>query len=229
MKFDDFKLSRVVFELKYNDGFLYWDNCGVTILEIRKKFPEWKWDRTSTELSIFRELQKKIELLFNIKNIRFTQDEVDNLNQLKKAATEITPIILEQLKIDVFSRVGNRFYYHFPIDTIEQGKEIIEKSKLIEIPEGKLKLIGSNPKKTNFVIYFEDGKNQIRFELSTIERIVQPGIERINKKFFPKYGLRADIDFAIIKEENASDFSYNDYIQSNYKFLENNLVQLIQK
>jgi len=229
VEFNDFKLSKVVLEFRYNDGFLYWDNCGATILEIRKNFPEWKWEGTSTELSIFREVKNKIELLFNINYIRYTQDEVDNLNQLKKAATEITPIILNHLKIATFSRVGNRFYYHFRTENVEEGKKIIEEAKLIEIPDKKMELFGNDSKKISFVLYIEDINKQYRFELTTIERKERPGIERINEKFFPKYGLRADIDFAIINEVNALDFSYNDFIQHNFKFLENNLVKLIKK
>ena len=118
MNFGDFYLNRVILELNYDEGHLYWDNCGATNLDILKKFPNWIWERTTTELSTFREKKKRIELLFNIQHIRFIQNEVDNLNQFKEAATEITPIILQHLQIDAFSRVGNRFIYVSSLDNI---------------------------------------------------------------------------------------------------------------
>jgi len=164
----------------------------------------------------------------NIKHIRFVQDQVDNLNQFKKAAKQITPIILKNLKIDSFSRVGNRFLYVMPLENIEEGLEIIRKNKLIEIPEEKLKLFGENPNKTNFVLYIKDGDFQYRTEITTIERVEKEVIGKIDEKYFPKFGIRFDMDFAKISKVEASNFVYDEFIQRNYKFLENNLIKLIR-
>lgn len=229
MNFGDFYLNRVILELNYDEGHLYWDNCGATNLDILKKFPNWIWERTTTELSTFREKKKRIELLFNIQHIRFIQDEVDNLNQFKEAATEITPIILQHLQIDAFSRVGNRFIYVSSLDNIEKGKEIIQKSRLIEIPNEKLSLFGENPEKTGFRLYIKNGDLQYRIEITTIKRIEKGGIGKIDEKFFPELGLRVDVDFVIIKKVNVSDFSSSEFIQGNYKFLESNLMKFIRK
>lgn len=229
MNFGDFYLNRVILELNYDEGYLYWDNCGATNLEIRKKFPNWIWQKSTTELSAFRENKKRMELLFNIQQIRFIQDEVDNLNQFKEAATEITPIILQHLQIDTFSRIGNRFIYVSPLDNIEKGREIIQKSRLIEIPKEKLSLFGENPAKAGFRLFIKNGDLQYRIEITTIKRIERSGIGKIDEKFFPELGLRVDVDFVMIKKVNASDFSSSEFIQGNYKFLESNLIKFIRK
>lgn len=228
MNFGDFHLSRVILELRYDEGFLYWDNCGATNLAIRNQFPNWIWERTDTELSIFKDIRKRINLVFNIKHIRFVQDEVDNLNQFKKAANQITPIILEKLKINSFNRVGNRFLYVMPLKNIDEGLEILRKNKLIEIPEEKLKLFGENPNKINFVLYIRDGDFQYRTEITTIERVEKGGIGKIDEKYFPKCGLKFDMDFVQINKVEASNFVYDEFIQRNYKFIENNLIKLIR-
>lgn len=229
MNFGDFYLNRVILELKYDEGYLYWDNCGATNLEIRKKFPNWIWEKSTTELSTFRENKKRMELLFNIQQIRFIQDEVDSLNQFKEAATEITPIILQHLQIDTFSRIGNRFIYVFSLESVEKGREIIQKSRLIEIPNEKLSLFGKNPEKADFLVYIKNGDLQYRIEITTIKRIEKSGVGKIDKKFFPEIGLRVDVDFAIIRNVNVTDFSSKEFIQNNYKFLESNLIKLIRK
>jgi len=229
MEFSEFNLSRVIFEIKYDNGFLYWDNCGATNLEIVREFPAWGWEKSTAELSLFRKTTNKIELIFNIHNIRFTQDEVDNLNQLKKATKEITPIILKNLEINKFTRVGNRFRYVLPLEDTKQGDEIVNKSKLIVIPDNKLMLFGSKPKKTSFLIYVKEDNLQYRIELTTIKRIDSGGIGKLNEKYFPKFGLRADIDFAIIDKVGFSDIAFDEFIQKNFKFLESNLVKLISK
>jgi hypothetical protein len=227
MIFSDFHLNRVILELRYENGFLYWDNCGAALLEILKKFPEWKWERTSTELTILKEKERNIEVSFNIHNIRFIQDEVDNLSQFKKATSEITPIILEKIKINNFSRIGNRFIYNLKLDSIEQGKKLIQKSKFIEIATEKLHLFGNNPIKTAFTIYFENEALQYRIEVTSIERIESPKNIKINENFFPKYGLRVDVDIANITKIDAFDFNCEEFIQNNYKFLESNLIKFI--
>ncbi len=228
MNFGDFHLNRVILELRYDEGFLYYDNCGATNLAIKNQFPNWVWEKTNTELSVFKDFRRRIELVFNYKHIRFVQDQVENLNQFKKATKQMTPIILKNLKIDSFSRIGNRFLYVMPLENVKEGLEILRKNKLIGIPEDKLKLFGENPKKTNFVLYIRDGDFQYRTEITTIERIEKGVMGKIDEKYFPKCGIRFDMDFAKINKVKSTDFVYDEFIQRNYKFLENNLIKLVR-
>ncbi|MEN6561120.1 MAG: hypothetical protein ABFD52_10130 [Acidobacteriota bacterium] len=228
MIFSDFALNRTVLELRYEEAFIYWDTCGSINSAIKAGFPNWKWEKTTTELSAFREVQKKMELNFNISSIKFVQDQVESLNQFKLAAKEITPQIIEKLKLTKFTRVGNRFIYVLGLESIDQGTEIIKKSKLIQVPEDKLGIFGDSPYKSTYIIYIKNGDNQYRVELAAIERVDEVGAERIDEKFFPKYGLRVDVDFSINKKMQIDEISLEDYIQANFKFLENNLVQLVR-
>ena len=228
MVFLDFALNRIILELRYEEAFIYWDTCGSINLAIKAQFPSWKWDKTTTELSVFKEISKRLELTFNITNIKFVQDQIESLNQFKIASKEITPIIISRLNIAKFTRIGNRYIFVYPLKDIEQGAELIKKNKLIQISEEKLKIFGDDSHKSSYVIYLKNGDKQFRIELTTIERVEEAGIENINEKYFPKYGLRFDMDFSINAKIQANDFSLEDYIQSNYKFLENNLTQLVR-
>lgn len=229
MNFSDLRLNRVILELRYDEGFLYWDKCGATILEIQKKFPEWKWDSVTTDLAGLKNLQRKMELVFNYGSIRFIQNKVENLSQFKEATEGITPLIVEKLEIEKFKRVGNRYLYIFPLENPEQGKKIIQKSSIIEIPKGKLALFSGEPTKTAFVVHLENENFHYRIELVGIERLEVPENIKIDKEFDPKYGLRVDIDIATLKEIKASSFDCGEFIQSNKKFLEKNLIKLIQE
>lgn len=227
MNFDDLQLSRVILELRYDDGFLYWDRCGATVLEFKNKFPEWRWEGTSTELTRFMNIKRNTEFIFSINSIRFIQNEVENLNQFKETAEEITPLIVEKLEIKKFKRVGNRYQYVFPLENSDQGREIIQKSSLVEIPEEKLTLFSGKTTKTAFVIHLENENLHYRIELVGIERIGLPKNIKIDERFNPKYGLRVDVDIASVNEVNVSDFNCSDFIQSNKKFLEDNLIKFI--
>lgn len=228
MNFDDLRLNRVILELRYDEGHLYWDKCGEMLLDIQRKFPEWKWEKAQ-DVGFLRNTKRNMELLFNYSNIRFLQNEVENLNQFKETSGEITPLIVEKLKIKKFKRIGNRYLYVFPLENPDQGKRIIRKSSLIEIPEEKLALFGEEPTKTAFVVQIEDGSSHYRIELVGIERVEVPKNVKIDERFNPQYGLRVDVDIVTVSEVNVLDFNCSNFIQSNKKFLENNLIKFIQK
>ena len=228
MEFSDLRLNRVILELRYNEGFLYWDRCGATLKEILKRFPEWKWERTSTELTRLINTKRNMELTFNINNILFIQNEVENLNQFKISIGEIAPLIVEKLEIEKFRRVGNRFLYVFPSGNVEQGKKIIQKSRAVEIPQEKLVIFGEKALKTSFVVEIENESLHHRIELTTIWRTNGAENIKLNEEFYPKYGLRVDIDIATLNEVGASTFNCSDFIQRNKQFLENNLIKFVQ-
>ena len=227
MRFDDFHLNRVILELMYDEGYLYWDRCGETLLNIKRNFPDWKWEGISTELTRLKNHKRNMILVFNYKNIRFIQNEVENLNQFKETTGKITPIIVESLEINKFKRIGNRFQYVFPLENPDQGKKIIKESPLIEIPEEKLALFGENSNKTNFVVHIENKDFNYRVELVGIERFEVPKNIKINEQFNPKYGLRVDVDIAIVNNIDSLLFDCSSFIQSNKKFLEDNLIKFI--
>lgn len=229
MLFEDLNLSSVILELRYEEGHLYWDKSGETLLDIQRKFPGWKWNGTSTELAKLKNFRRNMELVFNYSYIQFIQNEVENLNRFKETTEKITPIIVEKFKLETFKRIGNRFQYILPLDNPEQGKKIVRNSPLIEIPGEKLALFGENSNATSFVVHIEDKNLHYRIELVGIERVKIPENITIDQQFNPKYGLRVDVDIAFINEVNISDFNCNDFIQKNKKFLENNLVKLIKK
>ncbi|MCK4765891.1 MAG: hypothetical protein KAW12_27065 [Candidatus Aminicenantes bacterium] len=229
MLFGDLNLSKVVLELKYDEGHLYWDKCGETIFDIQKKFPGWKWNGTSTELAKLKNLNKNIELEFNFSYIRFTQNEVDNLKRFKESTRLIAPLIAGKFKIKKFKRIGNRYQYVLPLENQDQGKKIVHDSPLVDIAEEKLALFGKNSKKFSFVVYIENENLHYRIELVGVERVELSKNIKLDERFNPRYGLRVDVDIANINEIELSSFNISDFIQKNKKFLENNLVDLIQK
>jgi len=167
MHFEDLQLSRVILELRYDQGHLYWDRCGETLLDIQRKFPEWKWEKRQ-EVGFLRNTKRNMELLFNYSNIRFIQNEVENLNQFKEATGEMAPLIVKKLELKIFKRVGNRYLYVFPLENPEEGKRIILKSPIIQMPEEKLALFGEKAAKTAFVINIENEDCHYRIELGII-------------------------------------------------------------
>lgn len=229
MLFEDLGLSKVILELRYDEGYLYWDKCGEMILDIQRIIPEWKWDGISTESAKLKNLRRNTELVFNYSYIRFIQNEVDNLNQFKESTEKVTPLIIEKLKIEKFKRIGNRYQYVLPLENPEQGKKIVQDSPFIEIPKEKLTLFGKNSTKTSFVVHIENKSLHYRIELIGIERVALPKNIKVEERFNPKYGLRIDVDIAAINEVKVLDFNCSDFIQTNKKFLEHNLVKFIQK
>lgn len=228
MTFEDLQLNRVILELRYAEAHLYWDRCGATLLDIQGKFSEWKWER-GQEVGFLKNPKRNMELLFDYSNIRFVQNDVENLNQFKEAAEEITPLIVEKLEINKFKRVGNRYLYIFPLENPAEGKKIIQESSLIEMPKEKLALFGEKSAKTAFVVHIENGNSHFRIEIVGVERLAVSKNIKPDEQFNPKYGLRVDVDIATVGDTNASGFDCGKFIQHNKKFLENNLIKFMEE
>lgn len=125
MLFSDLKLNRVILELRYDHGYLYLDRCGKTYLKILEKNLEWKFIQASPEITFLQNKERNMELHFNHLNIHFVQEEVENLNQFKVNTSKIIPIITTELEIKTFKRIGNRYWFIFPVENIEKGEKLI--------------------------------------------------------------------------------------------------------
>jgi len=229
MVFSDLKLNRVILELRYDRGYLYLDRCGRTHLKILED-PEWEFVQASPEITLLKNEKRNLALNFNPLNIRFIQEEVENLNQFKAKTSKIIPIITTELEIKTFKRIGNRYRFILTVGSIEQGEKLIRKTGILNISEDKVSLFGKSMKNSNIVIIIENEYLNYRIELKTVERDDKkiPKNLRINEAFNPKYGLLIDVDIFTVVDVKTEDFNPDDFIQKNYKVLENNLIDFVK-
>lgn len=226
MNFDDLRLEQVVLELKYDLGYLYWDKCGETMIEIAQAFPEWTWKELQRDGALMvNQKNRDMFLLFSWEAIRLVQHEVENLNQFKIYSGEIPKIIAKCLSVENYRRIGNRFWYNYRVEGIEEGQKILKRSKLLEIPETKIKLFGDRIKAGNFTIVFEKNHFDIRLFVDVFKRDEIPKNLKINEEFHPKYMIRYDFDVYTETTHRVDSFDCAEFVQRNRNLIANNLTK----
>ena len=226
MHFDDLKLEQVVLELRYDLGHRYWDKCGETIIEIGQTFPEWTWKELQRDGTLMaNQKNKEMFLLFSWEAIRLVQQDVDNLNQFKNYCSEIPRIITKCLSIDKYRRIGNRFWYNFKIDNIEEGYNILQRSKLLQIPEEKIQLFGNRIKAQNFSIVFEKENLDIHLLVDVFKRDEIPGNLKFKEEFHPKYMIRYDFDIYTETSYRTDSFDCGEFVHKNNNIIASNLTK----
>lgn len=230
MVFSDLKLNRVILELRYDRGYLYLDRCGKTYLKVVEGDPGWEFVQVSPQIAFLENEERNMKLNFSHSNINFVQEEVENLNQFKAKTSKIIPIITTELEIEVFKRIGNRYWFIIPTENTEKGERLIKNTGILNIPADKVSLLGKNIKNRNVVVVIENEYLNYRIELKTVERDDKkiPKNLKINETFNPKYGLLIDVDIFTVADTRTEDFNADDFIQKNYKVLENNLINFIK-
>lgn len=226
MNFDDLRLEQVVLELKYDLGYRYWDKCGETIIEIGRAFPEWTWKELQRDGTLLvNQKNKNMFLLFSWDAIRLVQHEVENLNQFKNYCGKIPKIIAKCLSVENYRRIGNRFWYNYRVEGIEEGQKILMRSKVLEIPQTKIKLFGDRIKARSFTIVFEKKDFDIRLSVDVFSRDEVPKNLKINEEFHPKYMIKYDFDIFTETNRKVDSFDCSEFIQRNKNLIANNLTK----
>lgn len=227
MKFDDLRLEQVVLELKYDLGHRYWDKCGETIISLGQAFPEWTWKELQRDGTLLEnQKNQNMLLLFSWNAVRLVQHEVENLNQFKSYCDQIPKIIAKCLSVDNYTRIGNRFWYNYGVDSLEEGREILARSKLLDVPQTKIELFGDRVKARSFTVVFEKKEFDVRFSADVFRRDEPPKNLKINEEFHPKFMIKYDFDIYTEVSRKVDSFDCSEFIQKNRNLIANNLPKL---
>lgn len=114
---------KVVFELRYRHGFNYLDRCGKTINAIVKASPEWilRSAEVSPQNAPMVSTVNQCVFNFSFNKLDFSLEQASR-QELNKDALErfldqvdlLSKIVIDQLSLKEFSRIGLRTWYMFP-------------------------------------------------------------------------------------------------------------------
>lgn len=220
MEFNQLSLEKVVFEVKYVKGYMYLDNSGKILNSILDKYPTLKHissaplGGTSITMS-----EHSINIIFSHERITVEINYPDNLKFYRELTNEVIQLISRQLQITTFTRVGNRFFYIFPIESVK-ANEIFRAAQLFTIPEEKLSIFGKTFKEPEmkFVAADEDEGIGYKVRVSTFSRVSEVTRNKPLKIEYSKLeetGILVDIDFFTSKSVDLSILNCDDLIRTN--------------
>lgn len=127
----DAVLHRLVFELRYNDGFVYLDRCGQTLNSLLREFPEWecaKADPSSGQL-VHRKTNRSFT--FGTAKLDLAQTQSPDVvtigppQEFGNLCDGLATIVTEELGLCSFSRIGVRAWHLLGAKTREEADNAI--------------------------------------------------------------------------------------------------------
>jgi len=229
MTFNDFLLNKVVFEIRYSQGYQFWDRGGAVLYKIEQEIPDLIGIRRNQDEYLVRNSKLKLEATYGWKKLWIEQLEVDNLNQFKKHSDLLWKIISSNLQIPKINRVGNRFWFVLPCKSSKEAEGIISKAKIFGPKVENISIFGTEVVTRDFTLIIKDGDIENRVACGSASRKPDSDLDKDKEflKFNPFDAVLVDIDISTTKNLSLDKFIPSEFIQRAIKRIESNLVKLL--
>lgn len=214
----DLTLEKVIFEVKYKNGFLYWDRCGSVWRDVSQKWPGIKMLSVAPEKAQFVLEEQAITFMFNHNLANISQDSPADLKFFTEFTQYTIPLVTERFEVSIYDRIGNRFIYMAPMEQSEQAIELLKRAQLLTVPSEKLKTYGEtfDEPAVKIILKGKDVGYIIRVSYMTRElEVMVPKPVKFDATAFIKRGLSIDIDCYTLRPVDVGVVDSEDLIKIN--------------
>ncbi|GAX59105.1 chemotaxis protein histidine kinase and related kinases [Candidatus Scalindua japonica] len=168
MKFTDLILQKIVFEARYKQGYRFLDRCGETMIDVENKIKGWiAGEAVPTGGSMVNELENMF-FNFNSSKLDLSQHytNISNYKNFIDYSYKFFDITKKNLGLKEYSRFGLRFWFLYPVDSMEKGRNILHKSHIFRENKEVENIFGKKVKDKSAVIVLEEEEKGIRVSLA---------------------------------------------------------------
>ena len=229
--FNDLKLNRAIIEIRYPDGYKYWDCCGNCILRIKEKtndafeFLELK----GGEVCVLKSKDvPSNQITFGYKHLTLSAIRLKNLNFFKNYGQILLDVVVNNISIEQITRVGIRFCYIYKTDSQEEANNIISEMKLFNINAEKFDGFGEEVKTERPGLLIIDKDVKINLNISAASSSNEIFDEfGISDEYSPPNCILVDIDF-FMEDLVVNDFSLDKFIHLAHKKVKENIAKILK-
>ncbi len=223
-------IERIVLEVRFSRGFLYWDNCGKIWKALCDKWADLEMVTVDPAKALFKINDEGLELKFSQADIHLSQSyPPSSLNIFKEVGRESIPLIANFLETKTFSRIGNRIFYLYPTASLEEASDIVRKTGLLSISEEKIKLFGDTLEEPCIQFRIQDEDVGYRFNVQALSRKLElqlPKPIEVDSSKFVKHAVLVDVDYFTRKSVDLSITDFEEIINQVQKSLRYSLGKL---
>jgi hypothetical protein len=137
-------LYKLVFELRYRYGYTYLDRCGKTINAIMRESPEWvlKSEQASPQGAALVSIANQCSFNFSSLKLDFSIEQPatgeltrPEVEQFSSQVDLLTALVIDQLGLREFTRIGLRAWYLFPGPSKEESETWIRNLSIFNVSE----------------------------------------------------------------------------------------------
>ena len=221
MNFDDFTFENIAFEVRYKQGFLYWDNFGKLWKGLTDKWPSLVCMKVGPESAHLRLKDEFVDITFGPDKSLISQYTPKETDVFCEIADESIGLINRFLEIDTFTRVGNRIVLVKPFDKNEAAAKALTETPLFSLHSDKTKYLGKTLKEIELRLTQHDEDVGCSLRLRSTEReltkIDFPFPVEIDTSWFHKSGIIVDVDYFSTKAVDFGILKSSELIKANLR------------
>jgi len=218
-KFGDLTLERVIFEVRFHNGYLYWDNCGKILRTLSDKWPDLVMREVSPERAHLQFGEAEIDMSFSHNRMGTHQDYPKELGLYKKFTSDSYQIILDTLQISTLLRVGNRYQYILSHDDTDEVIEFLKTKGFFNISE-KIRVLGKKITQPSVRFVIERDDISVGVQAGVMNRSLEislPKPIKVDMSAFVERGISIDVDFFSTKIVERGTFGVEEFITTQEK------------
>ena len=165
-------LDLFTFEIRFSYGHLFWDRCGQTVLDIETQCDGWFNVQDPKYTGRLENPEKEMDLMFSNRNFSLSVKKFEKLETdlIIEEVQKIWKIIRANFGLEEYDRIGCRFHYLKPTESLDESEILIKRSDFnVRIPD-PLKNKNYNSKIRQIITIFEKEDMEYRVELKGITR-----------------------------------------------------------
>jgi hypothetical protein len=174
--------QKAVFELRYRYGFAYLDRCGRVTNAILRDKPEWILGNTSPNPQNAPLINTTNNCRFNFSALKIdfgieqgVGEEAlseENLTEFVQQVDELTQLVIGELDLSEFSRIGFRVWYLFECTDTPEAEEWLAKLGLCSVSAKLLSAFEGELEAASMAFVIESKDRKFRIALGSIERTI---------------------------------------------------------
>ncbi len=174
-------LQKLIFEVRYEYGYAYLDKCGRIVNAITREFPEWAIRAIDVNGASLVNLRDDCSLSFSSKKFDFSLEQdpgsaslsLENLADFAEQAELLSAILIEQLGLKDFTRMGFRSFHWFSCGNINDAIAWIDSLGFYSVLNKLEDAFGGKREATSFTVIIPGENWKYRIELIAVERHLQ--------------------------------------------------------
>jgi hypothetical protein len=173
-------LDKIVFELRYQRGFTYLDRCGRMLNALIDDHPEWTVDpnhpnpQSASLISLANSCvlsmgTRKMDLALEIP-IGGESLAEDSIVVFADQVDHAASVVMDQLGLDKFDRIGCRLWYVFPAESKEESEEWLQSLGCYSVSQTLIRAFGGAMEALGVAVVISSHDRKYRISFNGVER-----------------------------------------------------------
>jgi hypothetical protein len=175
---------KLVYEVRYDFGYVYLDRCGITSNRIAQNYPNWIFNPQGANPQQAPLVHALSGIRLNLGPLKYDFSLDQRLNAdaaITKSDVEdfidqvegLTAIIHDELELSKFRREGFRVWYIFPTASDEESRDWTNRLGSVSLGDRVTKAFSAKLESLGYTIVIESEERKFRISLNPVERTEQ--------------------------------------------------------